>query len=87
MNIQAGFMVFRNGKQGTKPRRIHATIAEAYAEASRLALKAADEGTDDAFLILEVVGGAHVVNGYVEPLVPVAQEQEHSSSSKSLHSV
>jgi len=79
MNIQSGFMVFRHGKQGTKPRCIHATIAEAYAEASRLALKAADEGTDDAFLILEVVGGAHVVNGYVEPLVPVAPEPKESN--------
>jgi len=74
MNIQAGFMVFRNGKQGTKPRRIHATIGEAYKEASRLALKAANEGSDDAFLVVEVVGGAHVVNGKVEPLVPVATE-------------
>lgn len=76
MNIQAGFMVFRNGKQGTKPRRIHATIGEAYAEASRLALKAADEGSDDAFLVVEVVGGAHVVSGKVEPLVPLALEQD-----------
>jgi len=74
MNIQAGFMVFRIGKQGTKPRRIHPTIAEAYKEASRLALKAADEGSDDAFLVVEVVGGAHVVNGKVEPLVPVAAQ-------------
>ena len=69
MNIQSGFMVFRNGKQGTKPRRIHASVGEAYKEASRLALKAADEGSDDVFLILEIVGGAHVVNGKVEPLV------------------
>lgn len=76
MNIQTGFMVFRNGKQGTKPRHIHATVGEAYKEASRLALKAADEGSDDAFLILEVVGGAHVVNGKVEPLVPVASQQD-----------
>ncbi len=76
MNIQAGFMVFRNGKQGTKPRRIHTTIGEAYEEAARLAKKAADEGTDDAFLILEVVGGAHVVNGKVEPFVPGAPEHD-----------
>ncbi len=74
MNIQAGFMVFRNGKQGTKPRRIHATVGEAYKEAARLALKADSEGSDDTFLILEVVGGARVVNGKVEPLVPVALE-------------
>ena len=70
MSIQSGFMVFRHGKQGTKPRHIHATIGDAYAEASRLAMKAADEWSDDAFLILEVVGGAHVVDGKVEPLVP-----------------
>lgn len=76
MNIQAGFMVFRNGKQGTKPRRIHSTIGEAYEEASRLAQKAALEGPDDAFLILEVVGGVQVINGKVEPLVPVALEQD-----------
>ena len=75
MNIQSGFMVFRNGKQGTKPRRIHTTIGEAYEEASRLAMKAANEGADDAFLILEVVGGAQVVNGKVEPLVPGAAAQ------------
>jgi len=72
MNIQAGFMVYRNGKQGTKPRRIHPTVGEAYQEASRLALKAADEGSEDAFLVVEIVGGAHVVNGKVEPLVPGA---------------
>ena len=70
MIIQSGFMVFRYGKQGSKPRHFHATVGEAYEEASRLALKAADEGSDDAFLILEVVGGAHVVAGKVEPLVP-----------------
>lgn len=81
MNIQSGFMVFRNGKQGTKPRRIHTTIGEAYEEASRLAMKAADEGSDDAFLILEVVGGAHVVNGKVEPLVPGAAEQDADNRS------
>lgn len=75
MNIQSGFMVFRHGKQGTKPRHIHAIIGEAYEEASRLAMKAADEGSDDAFLILEVVGGAQVVNGQVEPLVPSAAKQ------------
>ncbi len=70
MNIQSGFMVFRNGKQGTKPRHIHTTIGEAYDKESHLILKAADEGSDDVFLILEVVGVAHVVNGKVEPLVP-----------------
>ncbi len=74
MNIQAGFMVFRHGKLGTKPRRIHATIGEAYKEASRLALKSANEGSADAFLVVEVVGGAHIVNGKVEPLVAVAPE-------------
>jgi len=76
MSIQSGFMVFRNGKQGTKPRHIHPTIGEAYEEAARLALKAANEGSDDAFLILEVVGGAHVVNGKVVPLVPGAVAQD-----------
>jgi hypothetical protein len=76
MNIQAGFMVFRIGKKGNKPRRIHVTVADAYKEASRLALKAVNEGSDDTFLVVEIVGGAHVVNGKVEPLVPVALEQD-----------
>lgn len=75
MSIQSGFMVYRHGKQGTKPRHIHATIGEAYEEASRLAMKAADDGSDDVFLVLEVVGGAHVVDGKVEPLVPSASGQ------------
>lgn len=39
-------------------------------------MKAANEGSVDAFLIFEVVGGAYVVNGKVDPLVPVAVVQD-----------
>lgn len=74
MNIQQGFMVFRSGKQGVKPRHIHPTIGEAYEEASRLALLEAEKGSDDPFLILEVVGGVRAVNGKIEPVTPVPQD-------------
>lgn len=70
MQFQKGFMVFRNGKRGIKPRHIHTTIGEAHVEASRLALKAADEGSNDLFLVVEVIGGVRAKNGTIESFLP-----------------
>lgn len=50
--LKKSYMTFLDGKEGRKPRRHHATIAEAIQEADRLA-KAVPGGN---FLIMEVIG-------------------------------
>ena len=73
MHVPAGYMVYRNGKKGQKPRRVHASIGEALTEATKLAQKTHDakgDGYGDTFLVVEVVGGVKVVDGKIEHKLP-----------------
>ena len=52
MELKKGYMVYRKGKHGCKPRRVHPDIPTAMEEATRLAKKLPDA----PYLIVEVIG-------------------------------
>lgn len=54
-----GFMVFKKGKTGKKPKLIHKTLGEAIKEAQRLSTLHPKE----IFYILEIVGKIRFING------------------------
>ena len=52
MKVKKCWMVYRDGKEGRKPRYKHESLAEAMAEADRLS-----RAVPGKYLVVEVIGG------------------------------